>query len=106
MYPSLTDLVELARQGKIDELLLGFAKRIDTAETVKFLQAERALEWLGKKKATVTEARIAGETAGEVPETPDWFADALVDLAVQRDHNNSAVDAYNTAVRAGESRGD
>lgn len=81
MFPSLTDLFELARQGKKDEVVLGLAKRIDGAEAIRFLQAERSLEWLGKKGKTVTEARIAGETAGAIPETPDWLATMLYDLA-------------------------
>lgn len=80
-YPSLADLFALAKDGKLDELALGLAKRLDEAEDARFLQAERSLEWMGKKGKTVTEAKIAGETAAHMPETPEWFANLLVEIA-------------------------
>lgn len=80
-YPSLADLLALAKDKKLDEVALGLAVRLDDAEAARFIQAERAFEWLGKKGRTLGEAKIAGETAAHMPETPEWFANLLLEIA-------------------------
>ena len=79
-YPSLARLCELAREGKREEVVLGIAKRLDAAETTRYLAALRSFEWItDRPKASVTEARLAGDIEGPIPETPEYLAKIILE---------------------------
>lgn len=85
MSPSLEDLSALAKEGRMDELLLGLCKRVDAASEAKYTQAVASFDFLtDHPKKTVTEARLAGEISGAIPETPDYLAELLIEVCRQR----------------------
>lgn len=82
-YPSLADLATLAREAKLDEVILGLAKRVDAAEQVDHERAVRAFDHLtDKPKSSWAEANNAGEALSpEKPESPENLVTSILSFA-------------------------
>lgn len=85
-YPSLTDLVTLAKEGKVDDLLLGLARRQDEAERIEYEQAVEAFEYrTNNAKASWGECENAGVVkAGEPPSYEERLVNALLNLCTEQ----------------------
>lgn len=83
-YPSMTDLVAFAKEGLIEDLLLGIARRQDEQERITHEQAVKSFEHkTDNPKASWAESENAGESLEPKPIYEEAVIKALINYCTE-----------------------